>query len=204
MKKIAVLAFGILLALPRDASPHRLDEYLQATRIAVAREHVALEIDLTPGVAIAPRVFALVDRDADGRVTELEIEAYARTVLEDVALSVDGRTYRLTLTRAESPSWSDMRDGLGTIRIEAAAAVPLAAGGKHHIRYQNFHQPEISVYLANALVPASREVSIAGQDRDREQRRFDLDIAVSGGSSAYSWLAVQGLLFVALLIYRAR
>ena len=203
MKK-SLLAAAVLLALPHDTSAHRLDEYLQATRIAVATDRVEVEMDLTPGVAVAPRVFALVDRDADGRVSEREIEAYARSVLQDVVLRIDGRAYGLELVRAESPSWGEMRDGLGTIRIEGTAAVSLAASGDHRIRYQNFHQPDISVYLANALVPSSRAIAIAGQQRDPTQQRFDLDLTISGERRYYSWLAVQGLVFAALLLYRAR
>jgi len=161
-------------------------------------------MDLTPGVAIAGKIFALIDRDVDGRVTEREIEAYAQRVLADVALRVDDRAYRLTPVRAESPSWPEIRDGMGIIRIEATVHVPLGASGSHRVRFQNFHQPDVSVYLANALVPSTRAVSIAGQDRDPSQQRFDLDIHVTSARRVYGWLALQGLVFAALLAYRAR
>jgi hypothetical protein len=46
----------VLLVLSTDVRGHRLDEYLQAARLSLASERVALEIDLTPGIAIAPGI----------------------------------------------------------------------------------------------------------------------------------------------------
>ena len=40
------------LAFSRIADAHRLDEYLQATRIDVEVDRIDLDIDLTPGAAL--------------------------------------------------------------------------------------------------------------------------------------------------------
>ena len=40
-----------------------------------------LEIDLTPGVATAPEVFAWIDTNRDGEISSAEGEAYARQML---------------------------------------------------------------------------------------------------------------------------
>ena len=202
MIRVLSAAIAIVLAVPCAARAHRLDEYLQATRIALDADHVTIELDLTPGVAVAPQIFALIDRDRDGQVAAAEIEAYARNVLQDLTLGLDRQNLALTLTRAESPAWADMRDGLGTIRLVAAAAASLGAAGDHHLRYANAHQPEISVYLANALVPSTRNVAITSQQRDPRQRQFDVDITVAEPRTLYFWLALQGLAFVLLIAYR--
>ena len=47
---------AVLLLLPAVALAHRLDEYLQATRLSLALDRVVLKIDLTPGVDVAARV----------------------------------------------------------------------------------------------------------------------------------------------------
>ena len=44
------------LATVPPAGAHRLDEYLQATRLPIDIEHVDLEIDLTAGAALASNV----------------------------------------------------------------------------------------------------------------------------------------------------
>ena len=91
MRRICVLALGLLLPGSAPAEAHRLDEYLQATRLGISRDRVVVELDLTPGVLVAAQVFAMIDRDGDARVSPVEIEGYARRVLRDLSLSVDDR-----------------------------------------------------------------------------------------------------------------
>ena len=59
------LAAVITLALPAQA--HRLDEYLQATRIDISSNRVDLEMDLTPGVDVASVVLPLMDTTMTAR-----------------------------------------------------------------------------------------------------------------------------------------
>ena len=62
---------AVLLALPTLASAHILDEYEQATRIALTADHVTLKVRLTAGVEIASQVFALIDTNKDGQISRL-------------------------------------------------------------------------------------------------------------------------------------
>lgn len=204
MSRILPIALAILLGCPGAAAAHRLDEYLQGTRLGLGPGGVTIELDLTPGVSVAPRIFALIDRDRDGQIDPQEIEAYARSVVEDLTLVLDGRSLPLTLRRADSPSWPEMRDGAGTIRLEVSAAAVLDAGADHRVHYANAHEPEMSVYLANALLPSTRSVVITAQRRDRRQRQFDIDVTVVEERRMYGWLALQSVAFVALLAYRGR
>jgi hypothetical protein len=197
------IVVALLVGLAPGAEAHRLDEYLQATRVALTPDGLDIEVDLTPGTAVAASIFPLIDRDADLRVTPPEIESYARRVLADLALEVDGRRYPLALTRAECPSWPEIRDGIGTITIAATADAPWRPGS-HHVRYENFHRRDIGVFLANALVPADREISIVAQQRDPTQRRFDLDITVAPAWSRYFWPILPSILLAVLIAARRR
>lgn len=201
--RLAAATLFVLLAFAPDAASHRLDDYLQATRIAVTRDRVAIELDLTPGALIADRIVPSVDRDRDGTISVPEIERYARDVVNDLALDVDGVSYGLTPGRAESPSWSEFREGLGTIRIEASARVRLGEG-THRIRYENRHRRDVGVYLANVLAPSTREMVIRRQQRDVYQRAFDVEIDVATRAASLSWTLGQAILAAALLAWRAR
>ena len=79
------------------ASAHRRDEYLQAARIAIEPTRVDIELDLTPGIALAPSVLGEIDRDHDGNVATAEANAYAARVLGEIRLEVDGRPMPLEL-----------------------------------------------------------------------------------------------------------
>jgi hypothetical protein len=158
-------------------SAHRLDEYLQATRLLLAPDHVQLKIDLTPGVDVAPMIFAQINTNRDGVISDAEGEAYARLFLEDVAFEADGKPYHLDVVSSDFPSFAEMREGVGTIRIEARATWQ-ATSGRHSLLFRNSHKPEIGAYLVNALVPASRDIKITGQQRDALQREMRLDVSV--------------------------
>src|SRR5205823_5715961 len=84
----AVAALLALGATPAHA--HRLDEYLQAATIAVAKDRVRLQLRLAPGVAVLSAVLAIVDTDGDGVISDAERRAYALRILRDLSLTIDG------------------------------------------------------------------------------------------------------------------
>jgi hypothetical protein len=172
----------VLSAVPLALSAHRLDEYLQATRVSLATDRIVLEMELTPGVDVASLIFASIDTDQDGRIAADEGRAYANRVLEDVELELDGTLRPLDLIRTEFPTREEMGAGIGVVRIEARAPWPGVAG-RHTLHYRNDHRPALSAYLVNALVPTSRAVRITGQHRDAEQREFRLEFEIAEPSS---------------------
>ncbi len=168
-----------LLATVPPAGAHRLDEYLQATRLSIDIEHVDLEIDLTAGNALASRVFAWIDTNRDGQVSGAEGDAYARQMLRSVVLKVDGYPVPITLAGTSFPQFRDMRLGVGTIRLWATAKVPSAGAGRHQVSFLNTHRPESSVYLVNALVPENPRIQLGEPRRDRAQLSLTLDYTIT-------------------------
>jgi hypothetical protein len=203
MRRVAWTTLAILAVSSRPAVSHQLDEYVQAARIGVAAHGIIIEMSLTPGVAVAPRVFALIDRDGDGRASSVEIDTYARLVLRDLVVSVDGQPVPMTITRAECPSWEEIHEGAGTIHIEAVAKGRAMSAGQHQIRLLNTHQAEFSVYLVNALVPSDPEITITAQRRDVLQHGIELAVDVAHGYATALWSMVVFGAFVALATHRA-
>jgi len=180
---------GWLWAAPADA--HRLDEYLQATRIGVSRDRIDLEIDLTPGASIAKDIFGLVDANDDGQISSDEGHEYARRVIDAVRLSVDGGSQSIALMSRAFPDRDAMARGLGTIRLRATATTS-SVTGRHEIVYLNTHAPASSVYLVNALLPSDARIEISTQQRDVEQWGVTLDyrVAPSEGWVRGGWLVI--------------
>ena len=187
------------------ASAHRLDEYLQATRIGVSQGRIDLEIDLTAGASIAEQIFAMVDANRDGQIGNAEADEYARRVIDAIRLSVDGASRSVTLVSREFPDRDAMELGLGTIRLRATA--PASAGtGRHEMVYLNTHAPASSVYLVNALLPSDARIQISTQQRDTEQRGVTLDYRVgpSEGWVRGGWLVTVVAMFGVLRKRRGR
>jgi nickel/cobalt transporter (NicO) family protein len=189
-----VILFAALCPL---AGAHRTDEYLQATRLSIDVERVDLEIDLTPGVAMASEVFGWIDTNRDGEISKAEGEDYAQQVLNSVVLSIDGRSVPVKLAQISFPQFRDMSLGVGTIRLRATAKFRAAGTGHHQVSFLNTHRPESSVYLVNALVPATPRIKLADQWRDRSQHGLTMDYAViADGPSVWTFALIGGLILV--------
>jgi hypothetical protein len=172
-----VLAAVIIAAAPISA--HRLDEYLQAARLDIDQSRVELFLDLTPGVAVAERVLSDIDVNANRSISAVEAHDYVERVLGAIAVDVDGTPVRLVRLDHDCPAVNAMLQGVGTLHVRAAAALPRQTEGLHHLRYRNANRPDIGVYLANALVPASDRVAVTGQRRTPNQQELIVDYTVS-------------------------
>jgi len=191
------------------ASAHRRDELLQAARIAIGPARVELQLDLTPGIEVADAVIADIDRNRDGVLSPDERRQYIAKLLRAVALDVDGADLRLTPTAFTFPGADAFVRGDGTIRLRADAALPSLSNGGHHLAYRNRNRPDISVYLANALVPDDDRVAVHAQRRDTDQRDLTIDYELRTESRATeaSWSLLAVFATVAILLgarYRRR
>jgi hypothetical protein len=206
MNRTLRLLFGVLLFVTGTAVParaHRLDEYLQATRIGFERERLQVEINLTPGANIASQIASLIDTNADGVISQVEGAAYVRRVLAAISLSIDGRRVGLRIDGHEIPGPEAMAAGMGTIRIRGSVTTATGAG-RHHVAYANSHLPQTSVYLVNALVPSDPRVVIGTPQRDRMQRALELDFDVQEDPAwaRAAWVMVALIMLGALASLR--
>jgi hypothetical protein len=197
----AALAAFVLLAIGDRISAHRRDDYLQAARIDVEPDRVAIELDLTPGTAVAEPLIAAVDTDRDGWLSMVEQDAYARRALSAVSIAIDGRPLWLELVSTSFPDLAAVRRGEGIIRLRLRTALPDLSAGSHTLYFRNANLRDHSAYLANALVPESARVSVAAQRRTGDQSALTIDYAVGAASPDASRAPlVVTLAFAALLM----
>ena len=164
-----------LLALPSAVFAHRDDQYLQATLVAIEPSGVRLQINLTPGVAVAEQVIAEIDRDRDGAISKNEAAAYADSLKRDLTLRIDGRKLELKLTASEFVPPAEIRTGSGTIQMEFSAISGPLAAGPHRLTLENRHLTAMSVYLINAAQPRFAAIQIARQKRNQNQSAGEIE-----------------------------
>ena len=197
-----VLAALVTVLTGTTLSAHRRDEFLQAARLSVEPRRVELQIDLTPGIAIAEGIIGDLDRDRDGRLSRSEQQAYVDRVLEAVELRVDGRLLQLDDIAATFPDMDAMRSGEGTIRLRTEATLPRLSESHHELAFVNRHRPDVSVYLANALIPDGDRIAITAQRRDEAQRELTISYLVRNQDEATTPLWLIGVLGAMLLAKR--
>ena len=194
----------VAIAGGAETSAHRLDEYLQAARIAIDPHAVHIELDLTPGTALAEAVIAGIDRNRDGSLSAEEERTYTNLVLSALEVEADGTRLRVEPGDFRFSDTEAMRRGEGTIRLQSTTTLPSLSIGAHQLLFRNKHHPDGSVYLANALVPGSDHVAVTAQRRDGDQSELIIDFVVRATppTSTRAWLlsglAVAAVLFLLL------
>jgi hypothetical protein len=179
MNRRVVAAAAIVLLLQVHASAHRLDEYLQAAIISVAKDRVQVSLRLVPGVAVFSRVLSSIDTNGDGVISESEKARYVERLFADLTLSVDGEALRPRLASVAFPEVREMQEGLGQIQIEFIADLP-PGGPNRKLVLQNRHQSAIAAYLVNCLVPQDPDIRIVAQHRNEFQSFYQLDYVQQG------------------------
>ena len=167
-----------LLALPSAGLAHRLDEYLQATLVSIDPGEVRLQINLTPGVAVAEQVLGRIDRNHDGVISTNEAAAYADLLKNQLVLALDGRRTTLNLAASNFPTPTELRTGWGFIQLEFTANFAPLSPGSHKLTLKNRHLPAFSVYLINAAQPKSSLVQITKQRRNKEQSTGEIEFVI--------------------------
>jgi len=199
-----LLALSITIAAATGVSAHRRDEYLQAARLAIDPAAVQLQLDLTPGIALADAVVAAIDANADGSLSDAEQRAYAGQVVAALTLDVDGSPVSIQLDTWRFPDSGSMRRGEGTIQLESSASLPRLPSGSHQLRFRNRHNPARSVYLANALVPRSYQVAVTAQQRDTVQSELTIDYILRAGPRKSRVVLLLGAIAVAMVLSALR
>ena len=179
MKAIVASVGAIIFAAATPVLAHRLDEYLQATTIAVEKDRVRTELRLTPGVEVFPIILAAIDRDRNGVFSDAEQRAYAERVQRDLSLAVDGDRLRLRLVSLNFPTIQEMSHGLGAIELAFESDVP-RGGAERTLVFENRHMSGIGVYLVNGLVPSEPDIQAGAQRRNRQQSHYELDYVQAG------------------------
>jgi len=200
------LTIAAVLVGGAPLSAHRTDEFLQAARLAIDPARVQIELDLTPGIAVASKVLTDLDGDRDGAVSAAEAQAYAGAVVSAVRLDLDGAPLSARVVGSTFPTVEAMQKGEGTIRLRLEAPLPALASGAHDVRYRTAYRADIGVSLANALVPDDPRVAITDQQRDLDQRDFRvyyrLDALTKGRPILGWWLGLSASLLALAAVWR--
>jgi hypothetical protein len=165
----ALLAAALVAAAGAGVSAHRYDEYLHASRIAIAPASIRLEVSLTPGMAVADAVIREIDTDRDAVLSDAERRAYAHRVLGGLSLRLDDALVPLMLASSDFPAAGALRGGDAAITIVVDARLPRAADGAHRLSFRNANAAHGAVYLANALLPDDDRVAITGMTHAVDQ-----------------------------------
>lgn len=175
---------ALALATPAVTLAHPADVYLQAAYLTIAPDEIVVELDLTPGVLVAPQILPLLDTDGDQAISDAEGRAYAATVLPSLALQLDGRPLTLTVTNVDTPTYLAVQSGYGAVRVFTSAALEAGLTGAHTLSFTNGHAPAGASYQVNTFVARGADIALGAQRRDSLQQSVTVEYTIGGAAGA--------------------
>lgn len=173
-----------LVTFRANVQAHPLDEFYQVTYLIVAPDQITLKIELYPGVLVAPQLLALVDTDRNDDISTAEARTYISRFIDDLTFQINDQAIPLRAANLDFPPVLGIRAGQAIIRFDLQAELPDDFGETYRLYYQNNHQPDIAVYVVNAMVDNPNLVHITGQERDVFQSTIRLDYTINSGPTA--------------------
>lgn len=163
----ALAAMAVLVGVggrPTPASAHPTDELLQLVYLTPATDTLTVEVDLTPGVLVAPSYVASLDTDGDGTLGAAELDALTTTVLGSLTVTVDGRPTPLAVAAPASTggvSADLLAAGGGTLTLRFTAPLD----GANEIVVSDRYAPARTTVQSSVLVAARDAAPIGSIER---------------------------------------
>lgn len=157
------LAVAGLLAFSGMAGAHPHSYVDQQALIFVGLDALDLTIRIVPSFEDGAAIFAHIDSDGNGFVSDREAATFGAAVVAKAKLEVDGRKVTLLNSITTVPSMQRVAAGGGVIEVEAQASFALGIGGEHRlvfgIAYEDLsHDWFIQPFFYRGLVEASSPV----------------------------------------------
>ncbi|GGR36530.1 hypothetical protein [Deinococcus ruber] len=166
-------ACALLLLLSGMTAAHPVDEMVQGAYLTLAPGVVQLELDLTPGSAVAATLLKALDANGDRQISPAEGRIFAKQVLGQSTLTLNGVAAPWTLDLVSVPPYQNLLTGNDVLKIYATAK-RLDRVGAGTLTYQNRYQPVKSQWMANIfLLPGKGwQYQVAGQTHTNDGRGF--------------------------------
>jgi hypothetical protein len=164
---------SLLTLLIGTASAHPADDFVQASYLTLTEEAIIVDVELAPGVMVAPDILAMIDTDSSGDIAEAEAQAFVEAITGELHLSADDTPLTLTLDDVEYSPYDLLMAGDGMIQLHLSAPLPGLEPGDYQVFYENTYAvPDISnSYLVNGFILRDDldHFDIVDQERDYYQ-----------------------------------
>jgi len=118
------------------ASAHPHENVDQQVHLAIGSDRVVAQVRIAPSYTDGAAIFARIDIDGDGVVSEAEATRFGVDVITDAALSLNGTAVRLRMGAVSVPTRDMAAAGFGVIEIEAVAAIRVADDSTQEIGFE--------------------------------------------------------------------
>ena len=116
------------------AHPHK--DVDQQVHLAIGASEVIVQVRIAPSFVDGAAIFALIDVDSDGIVSETEASRFGFMVISSATLRLDGARVDLGMPEVSVPTQGSASAGFGLIEVAAVAAIDVADRAAHEIDFE--------------------------------------------------------------------
>jgi ABC-type nickel/cobalt efflux system permease component RcnA len=157
------------------AAAHPTDEVLQQAYLTPTVSHLEVQLDLTPGVLVAPSFAKAADTDGNGVLGPTETAAHLRRVTRALVVRADGQAIALEVTGSTYPPYELLAAGGGTVSVEAMADLP---SGTRTVTFTDAYDPGTRTTVQeNVLLAAHRPVRPSGIEHGNGGRMITMTLS---------------------------
>jgi hypothetical protein len=129
---------GLLLTCTAvgTAGAHPHEDIDQQVLLSVGTGEVTVQVRIAPSFIDGAAIFAHIDTNGDGEVSDAEAKAFGSDVIARAALRVDGQVFEFNAPRVSVPALKWVSAGFGVIEVDATAAVKLMAVARHRVDFE--------------------------------------------------------------------
>lgn len=172
---------ALLLALlhPGGAHAQQRDQVLQSMTVELAPGRLAIQVQVTPGAAMADDLLGLIDLDGDAMISPLEQRYFTSYLRDSWRFKLDGEMLPMRPVSARFPDAGQMRAGNGTIFLAFEAPIP-GDDLPHRLLLEQHNAPQIKgrIYRVDTLASHDLRVQLLDQQRNQDQSQYMLDFRI--------------------------
>ena len=131
-----VLGLFLACAAFTAAHGHPHEDVDQQVLLSVGTGEVVVQIRIAPSYTEGAAIFAHIDTDGDGAVSEAEAAAFGSAVIGQSALTVDGMGFRFNTPKVSVPDREWVSAGFGLIEIDTTAPINLTSAARHRLEFE--------------------------------------------------------------------
>ena len=174
---VLLLATFCCVVFAPVAAAHPDDEVLQQIYLTPERSGLTVQLDLTPGVSVAPQFTRAIDEDGDGRVSPDEIAAHVASVRSGLSAEIDGVPVDLASTENHYPPIELLAAGAGTVTLVWTAALPENA---QHLVLTDHYEPGARTAVQTSVLIAPEPIALGPISRTDANRSISVVLNPSG------------------------
>lgn len=176
------LAGASLLVVSGAAQAHPHDHVEQQALLSIGLDRVVLQVRIVPSYIEGAAIYAHIDDDGDGHVSDDEAAAFAENVISKTRMTLDANEIAFEPPSVKMPDRKSVSSGLGVIEVDAKTSIELTATETHILAFDIAFEAFSHDWFVQPFFFESLDKAVPSKSVERSESSHGIAIAFSPAS----------------------